>query len=69
MIQGKTLFNCDNCKNVFVGLDIELVAMDYSQPLVCPRCGCRHTKPLFESKRLYKEIWNRLDVNLTNQEQ
>ncbi len=66
MIRGKSIFVCDNCKKVFVGMDVELAATVFSQPLVCPRCGSRHTKPLFESKRLYKEIWNRLDINLTN---
>ena len=64
MIRGKRPFVCDNCKKIFVGLDIEYRATDLSQPVSCPKCNSSHTRPLFSSKSMYKRIWEEHDKNL-----
>lgn len=63
MIRGKRLFKCDNCKKVFVGLDIEYRASTLSQPVSCPNCKSNHTRPLFSSKGIYKKVWEAPDQN------
>ena len=61
MIKGKTIFRCTNCHKVFVGIDVELMATALSAPIKCPKCGSDHTLPLFASKHLYKEIWEKMN--------
>lgn len=63
MIRGPKIFKCDNCKKIFVGMDIELGATVFSVPLKCPRCSSMHTKPLFESKGLYSKVWEQIGNN------
>ncbi len=65
MIRGTIPFICDECKKIFMGLDVELGATAYTMPVACPRCGSKHTMPfsplsLF-SRRQYKKIWEHMD--------
>lgn len=64
MVKGIRLFKCDNCKKIFIGLDIEYGATVFSQPVSCPKCNSSHTRPLFSSKSMYKRIWEEHDKNL-----
>lgn len=59
------MFVCDNCKKVFVGLDIEYAATAFSQPLECSKCGSMHTRPPFSSKSFYRKIWEQADKTQT----
>jgi uncharacterized C2H2 Zn-finger protein len=63
MKKGKTIFRCADCQKVFKAMDIEWQATVYSMPMHCPRCGGRHTLPLFADKKVYREIWNSIDEN------
>ncbi len=64
MIRGKTLFKCDKCGKIFLGVDIEYMATSLSQPIECPGCGSFHTYPVasFLMKSVYKEIWAKIFV-------
>lgn len=57
MIRGFNLFKCDNCGKVNIGIDVELGASAFSEPMKCGYCSSTHTYPLFSSKSLYKKIW------------
>lgn len=46
MIRGTTTFKCPVCGHKFIAPDIELGATAYSQPMTCPKCGCKECKPI-----------------------
>ena len=71
MIRGKRRFVCDDCGHKFKGLDIELLATVYSQPLRCPNCGSYHTCPdsfLGTNKILDRKIWKMMDRDRMEEE-
>lgn len=45
MIRGITTFKCPKCGHKFTAPDIELGATALSQPMTCPKCGCKDCKP------------------------
>jgi DNA-directed RNA polymerase subunit RPC12/RpoP len=63
MIKGKIPFRCTECRKIFFGLDIEWQATALSMPIQCPNCGSKHTLPAHASKRMYEDIWKRMDEN------
>ncbi len=63
MIRGKRPFRCTDCHKVFIGLDIEWQATSLSMPVSCPNCGSKHTLPVLASKRMYEDIWKKMDEN------
>ena len=64
MIRGNTIFRCTDCRKVFIGMDIEWSATVFSTPILCPRCGSKHTLPLLASKRAYEDIYKTIDENM-----
>ena len=65
MLRGTRLFICDDCKNRFMGLDIEWNCTSLSAPQQCTKCGGWHTMPDQEQYSLYREsyevLWKRVD--------
>lgn len=45
MVRGIMTFKCPACGNKFTAPDIELGATVESQPMICPKCGCKNCKP------------------------
>lgn len=46
MVRGETTFICTNCKNEFIGMDVEYRCMVFSWPMPCPHCGSIRTLPV-----------------------
>lgn len=65
MFRGFCKFKCDQCGQVFMGMNCEYAATIYVAPVKCPNCGSWHTMPAgllsYLQKRIYKEIWKRCD--------
>lgn len=65
MIRGMIKFKCDDCGEVFEGLDAEWRATSLTAPVKC-KCGSCHTYPYkmgagVLNKVLYRKIWAELD--------
>lgn len=45
MVRGIIKFKCPVCGHKFMAPDIELNATIESQPMNCPKCGCKDCKP------------------------
>lgn len=65
MLRGTSLFICDDCKNRFMGLDVEWNCTPLSAPQQCIKCGSWHTMPDldldFLDRELYEKLWKRGD--------
>ena len=64
MIRGKIPFRCTDCHKVFIGMDIEWQATSFSMPVTCPKCGSKHTLPLWASKSEYEKIWETMNKDI-----
>ena len=45
MLRGTSLFICDDCKTIFMGLNIEWNCLPVSATQQCIKCGGWHTMP------------------------
>lgn len=70
MVFGKTLFICDECGNKFIAPNAEYMAMAFSMPVPCTKCGSNHTMPasvfsllgkLNPQRAMYRKIWAEMD--------
>lgn len=65
MLRGITTFKCTQCGHTFKAPDFEYMAMVYSTPQKCPKCGSIRTRPagLFGklTEGVYRRIWKRME--------
>lgn len=65
MLRGTSLFICDNCKNIFMGLDVEWNCTPLSATQQCTKCGSWHTMPGRHldspDREFYEKLWKRGD--------
>lgn len=69
MYRGLTIFNCTNCGHEFKSHDIEYCMTSFSVPQRCPNCGSIRTLPYYESKEVYKSIWEGMEQAEKRQEE
>lgn len=65
MLLGAIKFKCTTCGHKFEGVATEYRATRYVYPIVCPKCGSKHTRPAGLARLLdtfeYRKIWRELD--------
>lgn len=65
MLRGITTFKCTQCGRTFKAPDFEYMAMVYSTPQKCPKCGSIRTRPVGLFGKLlegvYRSIWERME--------
>ena len=65
MLRGTSLFICDDCKTIFMGLDIEWNCLPMSATQQCTKCGGWHTMPGRHldspDREFYESLWKRED--------
>ena len=65
MLRGTSLFICDDCKTIFMGLDIEWNCLPVSATQQCTKCGGWHTMPGRHldspDREFYESLWKRED--------
>lgn len=65
MLRGTTLFICNDCKNIFMGLDVEWNCTSLSATQQCIKCGGWHTMPGMDldspDREFYEKLWQRED--------
>ena len=65
MLRGTSLFICDDCKTIFMGLNIEWNCLPMSATQQCTKCGGWHTMPGRHldspDREFYESLWKRED--------
>ena len=65
MLRGTSLFICDDCKAIFMGLNMEWNMTPLAATQQCVKCGSWHTMPGRRldspNREVYEKIWQQED--------